>query len=463
MRHLEQCAGCRATALLVAEALGVAKRDPTASVEGNADIGVKASPGADIGHRLSWAIAGNRVGTILLGKWQLDEVVGVGGMAQVFAATHKNGRKVAIKILRPEFCVEPMAVRRFLREGRVANRVGHPGAVAILDEDTAEDGAPFLVLELLTGETLASRLTRTGGLTEEEALRHADALLDILISAHDKDIVHRDIKPSNLFLTTSGELKVLDFGIARLREQFDDDHTRTGSTMGTTGYMAPEQARGETSKIGPKSDLWSVASTLFSLVTGTKLATLLGEGAMFRMASAPLPRVATLQPSLSEGFAAFLDRALAFRPEDRYPNAQAMQADVRNLLSKRPLAQIASTPTLGRIPTKRPWALGASAAAAVAATVWALALPRGPARSMKPSATLSVHTAYTEPVTRPDAGADAAALGGAGTLQQAPPSTPRPPPRVVAQPSRTRPATVSCSPPYTISPDGDRVPKPECL
>src|SRR6516165_10861632 len=104
-----------------------------------------------------------RVGQMLNGKWQVDRVLDVGGMAAVYVATHRNGRRCAIKVLHARFARDPEVRRRFLREGYVANKIDHPGAVAILDDDTTEDGAPFLVMELLEGQSLAAWLTRAGG------------------------------------------------------------------------------------------------------------------------------------------------------------------------------------------------------------------------------------------------------------------------------------------------------------
>src|SRR5688572_8798492 len=163
--------------------------------------------------------ARQRVGVTLKEKWTLDELVGVVGMAAVYSATHRNGMRVAVKMLHTELSVDPEVRSRFLREGYLANKVDHAGAVAVLDDETAEDGAVFLVMELLEGETLAHRFERKARtLLIEEVLLIADKVLDILAAAHDKHIVHRDIKPDNIFLTRAGDVKVLDFGIARLRE-----------------------------------------------------------------------------------------------------------------------------------------------------------------------------------------------------------------------------------------------------
>lgn len=156
---------------------------------------------------------------MLCGKWTLRRLVGVGGMAAVYEAEHRNGKRVAVKVLHAELSIAGEVLSRFLREGYAANRVGHPGAVSVLDDGVAEDGAAFLVMDLLEGETLEVRRTRSrGGLPVAEVLRIADAVLDILAAAHTRGIVHRDVKPENIFVTSAGEVRLLDFGIARVHD-----------------------------------------------------------------------------------------------------------------------------------------------------------------------------------------------------------------------------------------------------
>jgi serine/threonine-protein kinase len=210
-----------------------------------------------------------RIGSVLRGKWKLERIVGVGGMATVYAATHRNKSRVAIKVLHPELAIDAEVTARFLREGYVANAVDHPGTVKVIDDDLTEDGAPFLVMELLDGETLDARLTRKGRLDVGEVLAIANQVLAVLEAAHERGVVHRDLKPENLFLTRQGELKILDFGIARLRELTPDgSSTRAGSLLGTPAFMAPEQARGRWDDVDARTDIWAVGATIFSLLTG---------------------------------------------------------------------------------------------------------------------------------------------------------------------------------------------------
>ncbi|MDB4995605.1 MAG: uncharacterized protein JWM74_3037, partial [Myxococcaceae bacterium] len=142
-----------------------------------------------------------RVGTVVRGKWTIDSLIGTGGMAAVYSATHRNGNRVALKVLHVQLSVDNNLRTRFKREGYVANTVTHPGVVRVLDDDVTEDGAAFLVMELLEGETAAMRSDRLGGrLPIQDAIAILDGLLDVLSVAHGLGVVHRDIKPENIFL-----------------------------------------------------------------------------------------------------------------------------------------------------------------------------------------------------------------------------------------------------------------------
>jgi hypothetical protein len=276
--------------------------------------------------------AQERIGSTLRGKWRLDALIGVGGMAAVYAATHRNGNRAAVKLLHPELSLDRQGRGRFLREGRVANSVGHDGAVKVLDDDASDDGLVFLVLELLEGENLEERSVRLGGrLPENEVLWVADQLLDILAAAHHRGIVHRDIKPDNLFLTCSGSVKVLDFGIAHLRElSTASTPTYGGRTMGTPAFMAPEQARGLWDEVDSRSDLFAVGATMFLLLSGHEVHE--GRTQNEQMLSAmtiPAPPLASVVPGVADAVALVVDTALAFDKADRWPSAERMREAVR--------------------------------------------------------------------------------------------------------------------------------------
>src|SRR5258706_4140791 len=204
----------------------------------------------------------SRIGRSLRGKLRLDALLGVGGTAAVYAATHRTGKRFAVKIIHPELMLDAQIRERFFREGYVVNKVEHPGIVQVLDDDTDEDGSLFLVMDLLDGETIDARWERNGRLLEPgEVLSIADQALDVLIAAHDQGIVHRDLKPENLFLTRSGEVKVLDFGIARLLELSGRTlATRARTVMGTPAYMPPEQARGRWDQVDVRVDVFAMGA-----------------------------------------------------------------------------------------------------------------------------------------------------------------------------------------------------------
>jgi serine/threonine protein kinase len=274
--------------------------------------------------------ARSRLGSVLRGKYRLDSVLGVGGMAVVYAATHRNKKRFAVKMLHPELSIHNDLRTRFLREGQLANSVEHPGALAVLDDDVAEDGAAFLVMELLAGETVEAVWERAHRrLSLDAVLGIIHELLDVLDAAHAHGIVHRDIKPANAFVTTEGRVKVLDFGIARVREAASTAATHTGTVLGTPGFMAPEQALGKSSEIDAQTDLWAVGATLFTLASGW----LVHEGdnapqLLVKAATTQARSFAVAMPDAPAVIVQLVDRALAFDKRARWPSAAAMRDGV---------------------------------------------------------------------------------------------------------------------------------------
>lgn len=285
-----------------------------------------------------------RLGSVLREKWRLDRLLGIGGMAEVYEASHRNGSRAAIKILHMEYSRDADAKRRFLREGYIANSVGHPGAVRVIDDDIADDGSAFIVMELLEGETLDARAQRNGGIIPaEEMVRAADSLLDILAAAHDNGIIHRDIKPENVFVTREGAVRLLDFGIARLSGVRPGSlATVAGSMFGTPAFMPPEQAIGRTAEIDARSDLWAVGGVMFALLSGRlmHLGESLNEQLVLHASVATVP-LATVAPSVPAPILAVVDRALAFEKARRWPDARAMQQALRD--AQRELGWVVST------------------------------------------------------------------------------------------------------------------------
>ena len=277
-------------------------------------------------------IAEARLGRVLKGKYRLDRVLGIGGMATVYAATHRNKKRVAIKMLHPELSMRENIRTRFLREGYVANSVDHPGAVSVHDDDVAEDGSAFLVMELLEGSSLedvaASKPERK--LPIALVVSIGDALLEVLAAAHSKGIVHRDLKPANLFLTNDGRLEVLDFGIARLHDETASEATAAGAMMGTPAYMAPEQAQGESDKVDAQTDMWAAGATLFVLASGTLVHDgTNGQQLMLQAATKKARSLASVVRDAPEPIVAVIDKALAFDKPERWLTAKAMRDALR--------------------------------------------------------------------------------------------------------------------------------------
>jgi eukaryotic-like serine/threonine-protein kinase len=273
-----------------------------------------------------------RIGTVLKQKWRLDALLGVGGMAAVYAATHHNKKRAAIKMLHPELSQDAAIRKRFLREGYVANAIGQRGAVAVDYDDVSDEGLAFLVMELLDGETIEQRWQRKDRLlSPHEALSVADQLLDTLAAAHAQGIVHRDLKPGNMFLTRDGTVKVLDFGIARVRELSSPlNTTLAGSAIGTPAFMAPEQARGRWEDVDGRSDLWAVGATLYTLLTGKFVHS--GDTASETLALAvtrPARSIAERRPDLHPSLIRFVDKALSYDKAARFPDAATMQHALR--------------------------------------------------------------------------------------------------------------------------------------
>src|ERR1700674_3637912 len=187
------------------------------------------------------------------GPYEIVSRLGAGGMGVVYRARDTRlGRDVAIKVLRTEFANDTDRLRRFEQEARATSALNHPNILSVFDVGTWE-GSPYIVSELLEGSTLRERL-RAGTLTGRKALDFADQIARALAAAHQKGIVHRDLKPENLFLTKDGRAKILDFGLAKLNEpktDLDREHgskvsdTQTGRILGSSGYMSPEQVRGQ--------------------------------------------------------------------------------------------------------------------------------------------------------------------------------------------------------------------------
>ncbi len=267
-----------------------------------------------------------------ISHYRIVAKLGAGGMGVIYRAEDlRLGRQVAMKLLPETMTADPQALERIRREARTASSLQHPNICTIFDVDE-HDGIPFIVMELLEGETLASRLEK-GPLQPDPLIDMAIAIADALETAHAGGIIHRDIKPSNIFITHRGEPKLMDFGLAKLHGPggipgpeasalptvAEENLTRPGTTVGTVQYMSPEQARGAT--LDRRTDIFSFGAVLYEMATGRRpfggqTSAVIFDAILNR---APRPAIA-LNPDLPEEFDRVIDKALEKDRDSEIPD-----------------------------------------------------------------------------------------------------------------------------------------------
>ena len=316
------------------------------------------------------------------GPYDIVDVLGQGGMGVVYRARDSRlGRDVAIKTLPAQIAADPVRLQRFEQEAQAASRLNHPNVLSVFDAGEHE-GTPYLVTELLEGQTLRERLTE-GPLPVRKAIELAVAIAQGLSAVHEKGIVHRDLKPENVFLTIDGRVKILDFGVARMLELATPPVgtlplTQEGAVMGTAGYMSPEQVRGRPAD--SRSDLFALGAILYELVTG-RLA-FDGESAVERgyaILNRDPPPLGVPNPALER----VIWRCVEKSPEQRFQNARDLAFALEAITD----AGSSSVPVPGPMPAARsrarlPWAI-AGATGALALTLLLMSLSKG--RHAEPS------------------------------------------------------------------------------
>ena len=273
------------------------------------------------------------IGTVLEGKFRITKEIGRGGMATVYEAENITlGKRVAVKILAAELVTSRIVRERFLREARAAAAIRSPNICDVYDSGMY-DGRPFLVMELLEGESLYDMMTRVRRIDADTTLAVITQAARGLQKAHDSTVIHRDLKPENIFITKTpeGELvvKILDFGLAKFYEQTGDEVsprlTREGALFGTPAYMSPEQAKGQ-GEVDLRSDLWALGCIVYECLTGTTVWNVEQGVAMIlaQIAGAPVPKPSKLRPDLPPQFDAWFAKALERDPQKRFQTSRLL-------------------------------------------------------------------------------------------------------------------------------------------
>jgi serine/threonine-protein kinase len=269
------------------------------------------------------------IGTVLSGRYKLEAKLGSGGMSTVYLARDNTlDRPVAVKVMHREMSEQPDQLQRFRQEARAVAKLSHPNVVAVID--AGEDGGhPYIVFEYVEGETLKQRINRIGALDCQEALAYAIEVARGLTVAHARKMVHRDIKPQNVLIDAEGRAKLTDFGISRQLEQ--DGMTATGRVLGTTDYVAPEQAMGH--PVDQRSDIYSLGVVLYEMLVGQVPFHADSQvGVAMKHVNEELPDVQQRRPELSAAAAMVVERATAKDPAQRYQSAGEMIADLSTAL-----------------------------------------------------------------------------------------------------------------------------------
>jgi serine/threonine-protein kinase len=391
------------------------------------------------------------------GNYRVLSLLGEGGMGAVYLAEHPGiGRKVAIKVLHKQFTGDEQLLGRLLNEARAANAIRHPNIIEILDSGMREDGVPYLVMELLEGESLGQRIRRVGALPLADAVAFTLQTASALGAAHKKGIVHRDLKPDNLFIVGTSpdesgritgdpvveKMKVLDFGIAKLQmpQPGDSVKTRTGTLMGTPIYMSPEQCRG-TKTVDHRSDVYSLGIIFYEMLVGQTPFVSDGFGELVNMhLNVPPPSPRAARPEINQQLDAVVLKMLAKNPEDRYPDMASLTSAIR-LAAGPPFSVHRSSPDLANAPTKAADAVGAGPAEGRAAKAQVTTFRTGMGE-VDPEMTLPPARSKGKLV----AAVVAVAVLGGGAFFLIGGSKPQTPPVAAARPAAPAPAPVAPKP-----------------
>ena len=269
------------------------------------------------------------IGTVLSNRYRLDAKLGSGGMSTVYLARDEIlDRPVAVKLMHDSMTAQPEQLERFNQEARAVAKLSNPNVVAVIDAGE-DDGRPYIVFEYVEGETLKQRITRVGALESTEALAYAVEISQALEVAHERDMVHRDVKPQNVLIDSTGQAKLTDFGISR---QLDEEGmTADGKVVGTTDYVAPEQAMGN--EVDTRADIYALGIVLYEMLAGDvpfKAANQVGVA--MKHVTEDLPDLQVVRPDISATTAGVVEKATAKDPDGRYATADELTGELRAAL-----------------------------------------------------------------------------------------------------------------------------------
>jgi len=323
-----------------------------------------------------------------IGNYKITAEIGHGGMGIVYLAEHPAlGRKAAVKVLHARLAAEPTVVSRFFHEARASNAIRHPNIVEAYDYGTLPDGATYIVMEFLEGESLAARLNQAARLPVRLALDFTNQAAGALAAAHAKGIIHRDLKPDNLFVTpdprapSSEQIKILDFGIAKLAAFADgaiSHKTHTGAMLGTPLYMSPEQCLG-VKEVDARTDIYSLGCILYEMLCGEPPFVSEGFGALVNMhVNQPPDPPSRRNPQVSPGVERLILKMLAKNVDERFPSMDALREALNVEIARAPTYRPGETG--GEEARPKRYSSSATTLSAAAAVTSATLPPRPPSR-----------------------------------------------------------------------------------
>ncbi len=301
----------------------------------------------------------DRVGEVLSGTYRVEKLIAVGGMGSVFEVSHTRlEQHFAVKFLDASFLRDPEAYARFRREAEIASRLNHDNVVQVFDFNTDTDGGVYMVMELVEGSTLDQMIEENGAFSTDDLLGVLEPLCRALDACHAHDIVHRDLKPSSIIVSRDGprfRVKLLDFGISKIKQEAGGPHTQDNVVMGTPNYMSPEQARGQNSLVDARTDIFALGAIAYEMISGRKAFDEPGlPQLLHRIVYDPPDPLSTVAPRVPDKVVATINRSLAKDPNERHATVDSFIDDLKLAFRVNPRGTETQSGGVGR----GVWALG---------------------------------------------------------------------------------------------------------